>query len=129
MKMMTVTLLVTFGALAACGQKSETAITAAASGVAGQNGAMADEMARTAPTSQVGKMVKGTGIVTAVDAKAGTVMLDHDAIPAAGWPAMTMAFSAPADVIAQAKVGEKVIFDLRIEEKGGVIISIAAPPV
>lgn len=52
---------------------------------------------------------------------AGTVTLDHEAIEAAGWPAMTMAFKAPASLIAKAKPGEKVIFDLRIEDMGGEI--------
>ena len=120
MKIMTVTLLVTLGALAACGQKSESSGSAAASSAASP----ASDMSGIAPTSQVGKTVQGAGIVTAVDAKAGTVTLDHEAIPDAGWPAMTMAFSAPADVIAKAKPGEKVAFDLRIEDKGGTILDL-----
>lgn len=73
-----------------------------------------------------GAMVKGTGTVTAVDDAAGTVTLDHDAIPAAGWPAMTMAFKAPASVVASAKPGDKVAFDLRIEGMGGEIVDMKA---
>ena len=122
MRTMTVTLLLTLGTLAACGQKSETTAPVTATGAASPTG----EMTRMAPTSQVGKMVKGSGTVTAVDAKAGTVTLDHEAIPDAGWPAMTMSFSAPAGVIAKAKPGEKVAFDLRIEDKGATITSLEA---
>ena len=120
MKTMTITLLVTLGALAACGQKFETAATAPASGAANQTGAMASM----APAPQVGKMVKGKGTVTAIDAKAGTVTLDHEAIPEAGWPAMTMSFSAPTEVVAKVVPGEKVAFDLRIGDMGGTITGI-----
>ena len=120
MKMMTITLLITLGAFTACGQKSETEATAPASGAANQTETMADM----APPLQIGKLVKGKGTVTAIDAKAGTVTLDHEAIPEAGWPAMTMSFSAPAEVIAKATPGQKVAFDLRVEDKGGTITGI-----
>ena len=117
MKMKTVTLLVALGSLVACGQKSETTVPIAASDAATQ----ADPAA---PASPASKMVKGAGVVTAVDAKAGTITLDHEAIPEAGWPAMTMSFSAPAEVIVKAKPGEKVAFDLRIEDTGGTVTGI-----
>ena len=120
MKLMTVTLLAALGTLAACGQKAESKAPAAAA----SSTTHPDAMAGMVPASQVGKMVKGTGIVSAVDVKAGTITLDHDAIADAGWPAMTMAFSAPADVVAKAKPGEKVVFDLRIEDKGGTVTAI-----
>lgn len=112
MKTMTIAVLAALGALAACGQKPETTVPAAASGVADAAGA------------STGKMVKGVGVVTAVDAKAGTVTLDHQAIPAAGWPAMTMAFSASADVVAKARPGETFGFDLRINDQGGTIVRL-----
>jgi hypothetical protein len=37
---------------------------------------------------------------------------------------MTMAFKAPAAVIAAAKPGEKIAFDMRIEDRGGTIVAI-----
>lgn len=108
--------------LSACGPKAET--KAPATTVTTASSGQLDAMPAGDPASNIGKMVKGTGIVTAVDAKAGTMTLDHDPIPAAGWPAMTMAFKAPAAVIAAAKPGEKVAFDMRIEDQGGTITAI-----
>ncbi|RAK60201.1 copper-binding protein [Phenylobacterium hankyongense] len=59
-----------------------------------------------------GKTVQGTGVVTAVDTKAGKVTLHHGPIAELSWPAMTMAFKASADVLKSAKVGQKVAFSL-----------------
>ncbi len=103
-------MLAMLAGLAACGQKSETKPAPSAS----------------AGPVTPGTMVKGTGIVTAVDTAAGTVTLNHEAIPAAGWPAMTMAFKAPAAIVASAKPGDKVAFDLRIEAMGGEIVDMQA---
>lgn len=122
MKATTATLIAAIVTLSACGPKAET--KAPATTVTTATSGQPDAMSAGDPASNIGKMVKGTGIVTAVDAKAGTMTLDHDPIPAAGWPAMTMAFKAPADVIAAAKPGEKVAFDMRIEDKGGLITAI-----
>tara|TARA_R110002051_G_scaffold294164_1_gene359383 strand:+ start:136 stop:513 length:378 start_codon:yes stop_codon:yes gene_type:complete len=58
----------------------------------------------------------GTGVVTAVDAGAGTVTLDHGAIAAVEWPAMTMAFSAAPPVLATVKVGDRVAFDVSVHD-------------
>lgn len=100
MKVTTATLLAATVLLAACGPKAEP-IAPATTVTSGQPEAMpaAD------PASNIGKMVKGTGTVTAVDAKAGTMTLKHDPIPAAGWPAMTMSFSAPAVRVLKYRVG------------------------
>lgn len=122
MKLTTLTAVAAVGVLAACGPKAETKSTDA--GTKTSATAPSDGMASTTSTSQVGKVVNGTGIVTAVDEKAGTITLDHDAIADAGWPAMTMAFNAPAEIIAKSKVGEKVAFELRIVDMGGEITAI-----
>ena len=55
---------------------------------------------------------QGTGTVTAIDAKAGQVTLDHSAIPEAGWPAMTMSFGADPAILSAIGVGDKVAFDM-----------------
>jgi Cu/Ag efflux protein CusF len=122
MKALTATSIAAIFLLSACGPKAET--KAPATTMATATSGQPDAMPVGDPASNIGKMVKGTGIVTAVDAKAGTMTLDHDPIPAAGWPAMTMAFKAPAAVIAAAKTGEKVAFDIRIEDQGGSITAI-----
>lgn len=65
---------------------------------------------------QAAKTGAGTGTITAVDASAGTVTIDHGAIPGVGWPAMAMTFSAPAAVLADAKVGDRVAFDVSVHD-------------
>ena len=71
------------------------------------------------------KSGKATGTVTAIDAAAGTITLDHGAIPAVGWPAMTMGFSANPDLLAGITVGDKVDFDVTVNGSGGQVTAIA----
>jgi Cu(I)/Ag(I) efflux system protein CusF len=94
--------------LAACSQKETTAETAAAPAAA--------------PPSSGIKMAKGTGAVTAVSAD--SVTIDHGPIPQANWPAMTMAFKASPELTKQVKAGDKVAFDLKLENGGGEITAI-----
>ena len=57
--------------------------------------------------------VEGVGVVKKVDAKAGTVTIDHDPIKALNWPAMTMPFKvADKALLAKMKPGAKVRFQL-----------------
>ncbi len=70
------------------------------------------------------KMGKGLGIVTAVDAIAGKITLDHGAIPAVGWPAMKMAFSAKPDLLKGVAVGDKVDFDVTVSGSAGEVTAI-----
>jgi Cu/Ag efflux protein CusF len=104
--------------LAACGSnpgKSEPAATATAQEMA---------MPAAGAASMIGKTVKGVGEVTAIDAAAGKVTLKHQAIAEAHWPAMTMAFAASPTIVAKAKVGEQVAFDLKLGEAGGEITAL-----
>ena len=71
------------------------------------------------------KMGKGTGTVTAIDAAAGKVTLDHGAIPAVDWPAMKMGFSAKPDVLKGIAVGDKVDFDLTLTGSAGEVTAIS----
>ena len=70
------------------------------------------------------KMGKGSGTVTAVDAAPGKITLDHEAIPAVGWPAMKMAFSAKPDLLKGVAVGDKVDFDLTVSGSAGEVTAI-----
>lgn len=55
----------------------------------------------------------GAGVVTAVDAGAGTVSIHHGPIAKLGWPAMTMAFKAdPPSILHDIKTGQQVSFTL-----------------
>jgi Cu/Ag efflux protein CusF len=60
------------------------------------------------------KTAKVEATVIGVDAKNGTITLQHGAIPEWGWPAMRMAFKAPAETIAAAHVGQRVTAELKM---------------
>ncbi|MCC7463106.1 MAG: copper-binding protein [Gammaproteobacteria bacterium] len=66
--------------------------------------------------------VIGTGVVKAVDARAGALVIAHDPIPALGWPAMTMPFKvSDPKLLDPAVAGKKVRFTL--PEGGAALIS------
>ncbi|MBN8893384.1 MAG: copper-binding protein [Rhodanobacter sp.] len=57
--------------------------------------------------------VEGVGVIKAIDVAKATVTLQHEAITAIGWPAMTMPFKvASSDLLKNVKVGDKVKFGL-----------------
>jgi Cu(I)/Ag(I) efflux system protein CusF len=57
----------------------------------------------------------GTGVIKAIDAKAGTLTIEHGPIPTVGWPAMTMTFKAkPAALLRGLRVGEGIGFDCTV---------------
>jgi len=68
---------------------------------------------------------KATGTITALDASAGTVTIDHAAIPEAQWPAMMMGFSADPALLTNVAVGDKVAFDVEITGTNGKVTTIA----
>ncbi|MFC5581000.1 copper-binding protein [Rhodanobacter terrae] len=70
--------------------------------------------------------VQGVGIVKAIDTTKGTITLQHQAITAIGWPAMTMTFKAdPSDLLQNVKVGEQVRFTLHLAGMGSTVTAIA----
>src|SRR3546814_12738494 len=68
-----------------------------------------------------GQTANGRGTVTAVDAAAGTVTIDHGPIPAVGWPAMAMTFKADKAARQNVTKGDKLTFAFRKTEGGGEI--------
>jgi Cu(I)/Ag(I) efflux system protein CusF len=55
----------------------------------------------------------GAGVVKAVDARKGSVTIQHGPIAGLKWPAMTMAFQAnPPSLLQGVTVGESVTFKL-----------------
>lgn len=81
-----------------------------------------------APRVAQAAQVQGTGTVNSVDAAGHKVNLNHNAIPAIGWPAMTMDFAvAHAVDLRSLKPGARVTFTMH---RGGdgmyVIQSITA---
>jgi Cu/Ag efflux protein CusF len=111
----------TFALLAGCGPEPADKADAAASNAS----VPAMAMPKAAGAAQAGNTVKGVGEVTAIDAIAGKITLRHEAISDANWPAMTMAFTASPPIVAKARVGEKVAFDLKLGTSGGEITAIA----
>lgn len=115
--------------LAACGPKPAADTSSAAaespaaamsdmSGVSTMSGMAMDSKTKTG---------KGVGEIIEIDTKAGTLTLKHDAIPAVGWPAMTMTFKAnPASLLTGLKVGEKVAFDVSVKGSDAEVTAISA---
>lgn len=101
-------------ALAGCDKKAVDAPKVAATTDAMSNMAMPEG-------SKIGN---GTGTVTALDAAAGKITLDHEAIAAVGWPAMKMGFSAKPALLKGIAVGDKVDFDLTVTRNAGEVMAI-----
>ena len=70
------------------------------------------------------KSGKGTGTVTAVDAEAGTVTIDHAPMPDVGWSAMTMTFKADPALLADVAEGDKIAFDVTVQGSAGTITAL-----
>ncbi len=69
--------------------------------------------------------IQGAGTVTAVDAAAGTVTLNHEPIAALSWPTMTMQFTVEDPTALQGiEAGDSVTFDLKSAEESQVITAI-----
>ena len=107
-------------ALSGCGKKTESPAVEAHSGAA----STADPMSGMAMPAGA-KMGEATGTVTAIDAVAGKISLDHGPIPAVGWPAMKMGFSAKPELLKGIAVGDKVAFDLTVAGSAGEVTAIS----
>ncbi len=69
----------------------------------------------------------GVGVVKAVDARKGTVTIQHGPIAGLNWPAMTMAFKAsPPTLLQGVAVGESVKFKL-MKMAGGIQLTAIQP--
>ncbi|KQZ21637.1 copper-binding protein [Caulobacter sp. Root1472] len=127
MKTLSLTLaaLLATTSLAACGRKTEVpAAPAAPASAAAPAPAAGGDMAGM-DMAPADKMAKGVGVVTAIDKAAGTITLDHEAIPEAGWPAMTMGFKIAPALLDGVTVGDKVVFDLKLHDGSGEVTAIA----
>ena len=73
----------------------------------------------------VAQTIQAQGVVRAVDGRAGTITIQHGAIAALNWPAMTMNFRvASADVLRGVTVGSRIHFVLRTERGAQVVTQI-----
>ena len=65
------------------------------------------------------------GVVKSVDAKKGTVTLDHEAVNSLKWPAMTMAFKAKdPKMLEKMDAGRKVEVEFEKQGKDYVITKV-----
>lgn len=120
------TMLVTSLALGACNAREEAAEMpeASAETALGENMPMdAGDMPMTT-SADAPKVARAEGTVTAIDGAEGTVTINHGAVPAVNWPAMTMAFEAEKALRDQIAVGNAVTFEFRTSEAGNEIVSI-----
>ena len=67
---------------------------------------------------------QGTGVVKTIDAKAGSVTLQHGPISTLSWPAMTMAFKADPALLKTVKVGQQVTFTVKTGGAGPEVVAI-----
>ena len=71
------------------------------------------------------KKGQGTGVIKAIDSKAGTLTLQHGPIPAVSWPAMTMTFNAtPPALLTGLRVGETIGFDTTVRGMAAEITAV-----
>ncbi len=69
--------------------------------------------------------ITSTGTVTQVDPAAGTITINHGAIEAVSWPAMTMQFTAEDPAILQGvAVGDSVSFELKSATETSVVTRV-----
>lgn len=68
---------------------------------------------------------QGVGVVKAMDNAEGTITLQHEAIKAIDWPAMTMTFKvASSELLNGVKLGDKVRFGLHPAGMASTVTSI-----
>jgi Cu(I)/Ag(I) efflux system periplasmic protein CusF len=101
-------------------------IAAACSPPAQQEAAKTDDinMAENAAPAVAGP-ITGVGTVTAIDAAAGTISLDHEPITAISWPAMSMQFTAENPAMLQGiAVGDRVSFEIKSATETSVVTMV-----
>jgi Cu(I)/Ag(I) efflux system protein CusF len=101
-------------------------IAAACSPPAQQEAAKGEaEMNMPAPAPAAAGPVAATGTVTAVDAAAGTISINHEPIAAINLPTMNMQFTAENPAILQGiAVGDRVAFEIKSASETGIVTMV-----
>ena len=112
-------------ALAACSQQpaTETETPSDVSSAAAPAVAPAEMDATSTPAAGE-KSATARGVISAIDSEGGKITIEHEPIASLEWPAMTMGFSATPALIEQAKVGDRVEFDLVVTGSAGEVKAI-----
>lgn len=86
------------------------------------------EHSATSKTASPADLIPAKGVVLQVDQAKATVNIDHDPIPALGWPSMTMPFRLKESALAaQVKEGDTVDFFLEKSGSDYVIVKFGKP--
>lgn len=72
-------------------------------------------------SAQKEKLGHTTGKVVQIDAARSRITIAHHAVPALGWPAMTMTFKSSAQKLQGIKAGDQVDFAFYARSDGAVI--------
>jgi Cu(I)/Ag(I) efflux system membrane fusion protein len=71
---------------------------------------------------------KGVGTVEGIDAKAGTLRLNHGAVASMKWPAMTMEFKvANSSLLKDVQPGQRVAFEFVARSTGDYVVTSIGP--
>jgi len=101
------------------------ALFAAACSPPAQEAAKTDMNASETAAPQAAGPITGSGAVTAVDASAGTITINHEPIAAINWPTMTMQFTAENPAILQGiAVGDRVTFEIKSASESSVVTMV-----
>ena len=98
------------------------AVALATSSPVGYAGEMKGMEMKDMSPSQMGKDSRSgkhtaTGTVKSIDAKAGTITLDHEAVKSLNWPAMTMSFKVE-DKAVMDKLAPRKKVEVEFEQRG-----------
>lgn len=104
-----VAVVATVGAISACNKQAPS-------------GDQVPAAAQQSTGKEQGEVYSGTGTVKSITGD--QVAIAHGPIKGAGWPAMTMTFTAPPDIANGAKVGSQVDFSFRQNGSAYVLTSL-----
>jgi membrane fusion protein, copper/silver efflux system len=107
---------------------AESNLKAAVGGMSGASPTAAPAPGASGATAPAAIGHRGQGSVDAVDAKAGTISLNHEAIASLKWPAMTMEFKAANPSLLQnLQPGTSVVFEFVERQPGEWVVTSIAP--
>ena len=110
--------------LAACSPKPAEPAAAPVAAAEPAAPPMADMPMTPAAPAPAGPIM-GMGKITAINAAGGTLTIDHQAIPAVGWDAMSMGFTATdPTMLKDLKVGDAVTFELKSVSEPSVVTMV-----
>lgn len=100
------------------------ALSACGGEAAQEHGSMEEHDISAISGSGTAKTADAVGVVTAIDAEAGTITVDHEPVTELGWPQMVMAFNASEEVRDDVAIGEKIDFTIEATDEGNTITAM-----